>query len=260
MSVRTIRSRSIDCPRKRALDLPEVLGVGVDVLRVDDVHSELLLELLERRPLLRLFVDVHVVRPVREAERGRELLRRSFRHRSRHRTRPEPGNRDECGAERGAADQLLQVSRGFTVPPLRDVDDEGRFGVEADRDWIARRRKSAARVLDVHREAARGSVDDVLRRHPDVGALEHLARERVDLASDPDLLRPDADGDPARASLQGVRGAHVPRCRRRGGSCPRRTPGPGAGWTRRGSSPRSRFWAARRARWAAQAARPGLGS
>jgi hypothetical protein len=75
LSVRTMMSLLIDWPRReRTLDLPEELGVRVDVLGVLDLDAGLLRERIERRKRLRLLVDVDVVRPVREAERVGELL------------------------------------------------------------------------------------------------------------------------------------------------------------------------------------------
>src|SRR6266540_2589297 len=61
--------------RERASDLAEVLVVRVDVLEVIDLDAELLVERVERRPPLRLLVDVDVERPVREVECLRELVR-----------------------------------------------------------------------------------------------------------------------------------------------------------------------------------------
>src|SRR5262249_13485020 len=53
----------------------EVGGVVVDVLGVVHVDAELPLELVERRMRVLLVVRVHVQRPVREAQRLRELAR-----------------------------------------------------------------------------------------------------------------------------------------------------------------------------------------
>src|SRR6266545_4860907 len=61
--------------RERASDLAEVLVVRVDVLEVIDLDAELLVERVERRPPLRLLVDVDVERPVREVDSLRELVR-----------------------------------------------------------------------------------------------------------------------------------------------------------------------------------------
>jgi hypothetical protein len=61
--------------RERALDLAEVRGVVVDVLEVVHLDARELRELLERRPLLRLLVDVDVELPVRETEAVGELPR-----------------------------------------------------------------------------------------------------------------------------------------------------------------------------------------
>ena len=76
--------------RQRALDLAEVRGVVVDVLEVVDLDARLLRELLERRPLLRLLVEVDVELPVREPERVGELLAAACGRRRRAAVSPPP--------------------------------------------------------------------------------------------------------------------------------------------------------------------------
>ncbi len=61
--------------RERALDLPEVLRVRVDVLEVVDLDPRLSRELVERGVLLRLLDVVDVQRPVREIEHVLDLVR-----------------------------------------------------------------------------------------------------------------------------------------------------------------------------------------
>src|SRR5207342_2559738 len=86
------------------------LGVRVDVLLVVDLDTGLLRECVERRMRLRLLVDVDVERPVREAERARELLRGAARlapaATSAARCR-EPGNREHRRSEPGSPQKFF---------------------------------------------------------------------------------------------------------------------------------------------------------
>ncbi len=91
--------------RERALDLPEVLVVRVDVLEVVDLDPRLRRELLQGRRLLRLVVDVDVVLPVGEAKR---LRRAAARPASASSTagREQPWQRQQGGACGPALEKL----------------------------------------------------------------------------------------------------------------------------------------------------------
>ena len=130
-------------PRERALDLPEVLGVRVDVLDVVDLDAGLLRERRERPGLLRLRVDVDVERPVREAKRAPRASASCCCFASAATAPPQaaakPGNREQRRSERGSPQQLFSGQRRSRHFLLCKVDDEGGFGVEADGDRVARR-------------------------------------------------------------------------------------------------------------------------
>src|SRR6185437_10790189 len=86
--------------------------VVVDVLGVVDVDAGLLLERVQRRERLRLLVDVHVERPVREAQRARELLLDARRASAGRGAAPaaggeDAGERDCRSADRCSLQQLL---------------------------------------------------------------------------------------------------------------------------------------------------------
>ena len=268
LSVRTMMSRSIDWPlRERALDLSEVLGVRVDVLGVDDVDAELLRERLERRPLLRLLVDVDVERPVREAQRVGELSRSPLlpplpllppqaASEAGHRTaRP----RAEGGAARavplGSGGRSWLSSSGRSTTKVAS-------GLEADGDRVSARTPLGApgfHVLDVDGQPAGGRVDDVLRRDADVRRSRRRlpASEftwpspmRIFSGRMPTATRPERALSASRATL--TSGPPSRRDRVRPGDRRR-----AAGSRRRGSRRRTRSSAARRARSAGRAARRG---
>src|SRR5436190_9144421 len=96
------------------------------------------------------------------------------------------------GARDGSADR--------SCSSLPRVDDEGGFGVPAEREALARYMRNRARavVQDHDRDVAVGSLDDVLGRDTDVRALPDDTLERVRVVpAGPDLLRPDTDCDAA---------------------------------------------------------------
>src|SRR5439155_258402 len=115
-------------PRERTLDLPEEGRVVVDVLDVLDVDAEALVELVERRPALRLLVDVDIERPVREDERLLELgVGRA--HERREESRDREGNAaGECATDELFAGQRVEAhdstsSAGSTTNATSGVNE-----------------------------------------------------------------------------------------------------------------------------------------
>src|SRR5207253_10595399 len=98
--------------RQRALDLPEVRRVVVDVFGVLHMNAVLLLELVQRRVAVARLV-VNVERPVGEVQGLGELVRRRRRLRARPATGGEKAGKREDRAARGGP--LQQLSAGVDV-------------------------------------------------------------------------------------------------------------------------------------------------
>src|SRR5262245_3970055 len=95
-----------------------------------------------------------------------------------------------------------RVSELFIFDLLGSIDDEDDVGAEGKGHAVAGRSRARAGldVLDVDLDLAVRRLDDVLRGDTYVRALDDAAVDAVDaVCAEPDLLGPDAGGDPARA-------------------------------------------------------------